>query len=305
MKLNCPNPKCSLPTNPSLPSRPIVRNGSFYRKSDSRWIGRFFCKNCKKYFSRSTSTPAYFQKQRRITHPLYKLMCSGVSQRRAARILRVDPKTVVRRFRFLAKQKRILNDEFLKNQYQNAPLQFVQFDDLETSEHTKCKPLSVALAVDPLTRKILNYQVSQMPAKGLLAHKARKKYGLRPDQRGSGWKQLMKALKPYVSEEAVWTSDENPHYPKFLRKHYPHSKHIQVKGGRGAIIGQGELKKLRFDPIFALNHACAMLRANLNRLFRKTWCTTKTKRGLLDHLALYVYFHNSVLTLKSAGLGGS
>jgi hypothetical protein len=205
----------------------------------------------------------------------------------------------------LAEQKRIQNDAFLMNHYKNSPLNFIQFDDLETSEHTKCKPLSVALAVDPSTRKILNYQVSQMPAKGLLAQKARKKYGPRPDQRGSGWNKLMEGLGSYVSTCAVWTSDENPHYPRFLKKHYPHAKHIQVKGGRGAIIGQGELKKLRFDPLFSLNHACAMLRANLNRLFRKTWCTTKNKKGLIDHLALYVHYHNTVLTVKSAGLGGS
>ena len=45
-------------------------------------------------------------------------------------------------------------------------LDYVQFDDLETSEHTKCKPLSVALAVDPKTRKILNFKVNQMLLQG-------------------------------------------------------------------------------------------------------------------------------------------
>ncbi|MBU6155196.1 MAG: hypothetical protein KGP28_12905, partial [Bdellovibrionales bacterium] len=49
-------------------------------------------------------------------------------------------------------------------------------------------------------------------------------------------------------------------------------------------------------PIFSLNHTCAMLRANLNRLFRRTWCTTKTIQGLIDHLSIYVAFHNRRLT---------
>jgi hypothetical protein len=49
-----------------------------------------------------------------------------------------------------------------------------------------------------------------------------------------------------------------------------------------------------------------MLRANLNRLFRKTWCTTKNKQGLIDHLSLYVEFHNRVLTAAlTTGLGAS
>ena len=223
------------------------------------------------------------------------LLCSGVSQRRAAKILRVNPKTIVRTFRFLASQARIKHELWI-NQYQNYPLTSIQFDDLETSEHTKCKPLSVALAVDPIHRKILDFQVSQMPAKGLLTRKAIKKYGYRPDKRSVGWNQLMKNLKSYVVANATFTSDENPHYPKHVFKHHPTAKHIQVPGGRGAITGQGELKQLKFDPLFSLNHTCAMLRANLNRLFRKTWCTTKTKQGLLDHLALYVVYHNLVLT---------
>jgi hypothetical protein len=135
-----------------------------------------------------------------------------------------------------------------------------------------------------------------MPAKGHLAAISRRKYGHRRDERPVAWNELMKELKPYVHPFAEWTSDENPHYPAHLKRHHPQAKHIQVKGGRGAITGQGELKKLRFDPLFSLNHTCAMLRANMNRLFRKTWSTTKTKRGLIDHLSLYVAYHNQALT---------
>ena len=275
----------------------IVRNGTFFRKSDSRYIRRYYCRNCEKHFSLSTLSAAYHQKKRRITVPLKKLLCSGVSQRRAAKILGVNPKTVVRRFRYLAAQEKHAHQKWLKSEYGNAPLSFIQFDDLETSEHTKCKPLSVTLAVDPFRRKILSFQVSQMAAKGLLVHKARQKYGHRKDQRPEGWEALMIELRPYVSRTATWTSDENPHYPKYLFKHHQDATHIQVKGGRGCIAGQGELKKLNYDPLFSLNHTCAMLRANLNRLFRRTWCTTKNKQGLLDHLALYVTYHNQVLTV--------
>lgn len=226
---------------------------------------------------------------------LVELLCSGVSQRRAAHLLKVNPKTVVRRFRFLAQQARLQHLKWLE-QLPLKSLSLVQFDDLETSEHSKCKPLSVALAVDPQSRKILSFQVSQMPAKGLLTRRAIKKYGYRRDERALGWEALMQSLVPLVRTDAEFLSDENPHYPKYVRKHHPEVKHNRVKGGRGCISGQGELKKLRFDPLFALNHTCAMLRANLNRLFRKTWCTTKTRRGLEDHLALYVCFHNRVLT---------
>jgi hypothetical protein len=222
-------------------------------------------------------------------------LVSGVSQRRAAKLLRVDRKTVVRRFRFLAQQARSQQAEWLEH-YKKHPLASVQFDDLETSIHSKCQPVSVALAVEPKLRKIISFHVSPMPAKGRLAEFSRRKYGPRKDERPQGWTRLMEDLKPHVQSDAEFTSDENPHYPAFVKKHHPEVTHRTTLGGRGAITGQGELKKLVYDPLFSLNHSCAMLRANINRLFRRTWCTSKTIQGLVDHLSLYIVYHNNVLT---------
>jgi hypothetical protein len=222
-------------------------------------------------------------------------MASTVSQRRAAKLLAVDKKTVVRYFQFIADQCSI-RERQRRECYRSKPLTSIQFDDLETSEHTKLKPLSVAIAVDPQTRKILGFQVSRIPARGLQARVALIKYGKRPDQRRQGWSRLFKSLVPIVRPDAQFYSDQNPHYPSALRKHFPLARHETTPGGRGAVIGQGELKKLVFDPLFALNHTCAMLRANMNRLLRRTWCTTKKIRGLEEHLAIYVDYHNRVLT---------
>jgi hypothetical protein len=211
---------------------------------------------------------------------------------------------VVRKIRYLAAQERIKHRDFLEQRYLATPLTQVQFDDLETSEHTKCKPLSVTLAIDPIRRKILKFKVASMPAKGHLAKIAMKKYGFRPDERPKNWDQLMKEMIPFVQTHCLWKSDDNPHYPFHLKKHHPAADHQTVLGGRGAITGQGELKKLKFDPLFAINHTCAMLRANLNRLFRKTWCTTKNKQGLIDHLSIYMGYHNRVLTPEPCALKG-
>ncbi len=302
MKPKCPTKQCSSNENSknrNPETRLILRNGSFYRKSDSRWINRFYCRSCETYFSSATGNDTYYQKKRRVNAPLLELLCSGVSQRRAAILLGVNRKTVVRRMKFLAARARLEQGKFLKTFTEN-PLESVQFDDLETSEHSKCKPLSVVLAVEPKHRKILGFEVSQMPAKGLLAHTARRKYGPRPDERGVGWEKILSDLEPIVKKDACWTSDENPHYPRYLKQNFPHANHIQVKGRRGCIAGQGELKKIGYDPLFSLNHTCAMLRANLNRLFRRTWCTTKKRESLTDHLAIYVNYHNQRLTPRYA-----
>jgi hypothetical protein len=206
----------------------------------------------------------------------------------------VNPKTIVRKFRIMAERARAEHEDRLR-ELAKVPISEIQFDDLETFEHTKCKPLSVTLAVNKKTREILGFQVSRMPASGRLAEVSRRKYGHRKDERPKGWDLLFRTLKPLLHTGSILESDQNPHYPRFIKKHLKDVGHIAHPGARGANTGQGELKKLVFDPLFALNHTCAMLRANLNRLFRRTWCTTKKPEGLIDHLSIYLRYHNTVL----------
>ena len=280
--------------------RSVVRIGFFYRKSDRSYVRRYRCKNCLRSFSSATRKPEYRQKKRHLNERLRLYSLSGVSQRRLSFTENLNRKTVVRKLRFLAAQAKREHRVWQKEAEKNPRVE-IQFDDLETAEHTKCKPISVALAVDPVSRKILSYQVSRMPAKGHLAAIARRKYPYRPDERRLGWDRLMRELKPMVTPNVTFVSDQNPHYPQWVFKHHKRAKHETHEGKRGCIAGQGELKKIGFDPLFSLNHSCAMLRANLNRLFRRTWCITKNLKGLEDHLALYVTFHNRTLTEKVRG----
>ena len=200
--------------------------------------------------------------------------------------------TVKRKLSFLGLQARLYN---LRNRSQRSIVTNMQFDDLETFEHTKMKPLSVTLAVENRSRFILGFEVSRMPAKGLLAEKSLKKYGKRKDERKASRERLFRRLARQIDEYALIESDSNPHYLETVKDYFPNAKHITLKGQRGANTGQGELKKVYYDPLFSLNHTCAMFRANVNRLFRKTWCTTKKMQPLIDHLEIYTQFHNQRL----------
>jgi hypothetical protein len=131
-----------------------------------------------------------------------------------------------------------------------------------------------------------------MPAKGHLAQKALRKYGPRPDDRPRGRKLLLATLTGLVEPEALIKSDDNPHYPRDVKLFFKSASHVTWKGRRGAITGQGELKKGGFDPLFSLNHTFAKLRADTNRLIRKTWCTTKKAERLRYHLAIVSLYHN-------------
>lgn len=272
---------------------PWIRHGRFYRRSDKKMILRFKCLSCFRTFSQASFEPEFKQKKRQYNETIFTLLCSGVSQRRLSLALGLHRNSIARKLKFLAIQARLeqTRDQF---RYLENPIGRVQFDEMETHEHTKLKPLSIALAVCEEKRKILGFKVAVMPAKGHLAKKSREKYGPRIDERAQAMRLLFHELDPLLTESPVLTSDQNPKYPIWLK---PRKwQHTQIKGRRGCVVGQGELKKIGFDPLFSLNHTCAMIRANVNRLFRKTWCTTKKIDALSDHLWLYMSFHNRVLT---------
>ena len=174
----------------------------------------------------------------------------------------------------------------------HPPATEIEFDDLETFEHSKLKPLSVTMAVETSTRRILGFKLAQMPAKGLLVKRSLKKYGKRKDERRAKRRELFKEIQPHVALFAAIKSDENPHYPKDVKEFFPNCHHKIYKGRRGCVVGQGELKAGGFDPIFSLNHSFAMFRANINRLFRRTWNTTKRRDRLYLQIAMYALYHN-------------
>lgn len=286
MKKNCPNPKCTFPNY-------TVKDGTYRRKDDSKVIQRFRCRNCSTRFSQATFSEAFGHKKRRINFWLLKLLSSGVSMRRSAILLNVDKRTVARKLPYLASRCRRKNEISLnkiKGRVHN-----VQIDDLITKENSKLKPLSISLAVDENRRTILAAEVSQIPAFGHLSQLAAKKYGTREDKLNEGLQRMFTKLSRLAVAEVIIKSDEHLRYPRFISCYLPRAKHLTFKGEKGCVVGQGELKKLHNDPLFIVNHTCALLRANINRLIRKTWCTTKRPERLKDHLDIFIYFFNQKL----------
>ena len=171
----------------------------------------------------------------------------------------------------------------------------VVFDEMESFEHTKLKPLTIPIAVEKKSRKILALNVGKIAAKGHLASLGKRKYGLRKCERKSLLNKLFKDLKSCTLRQAVFISDESPHYPNVLRRHFKDGIHQTFKGRRAAVVGQGEMKRGGFDPLFTLNQTAAMIRDNVKRMTRKTWCTTKTIARLDDLLHIYAFYHNQIL----------
>ena len=282
MSKQCPNFECQ--------SLKIIKDGKFKRSSDHQVIQRYRCKCCGRRFSNASFSLAKNQKKRTVNHLVFKLLGSGVSMRRIAKILNLNKNTIQRKVDFLATKAKIEQQKLLENLHEK--IEHIQFDDLETSEHTKLKPVSVSIAVDVQSRMILGAFASQIPAKGHLAVTSRHKYGYRKSHHKEGLKALFKQISPTFKVSMRFDSDSHTLYPEFVKKYAQKADHFRFKGGRGCVVGQGELKKLHRDPLFCINHTCAMLRDNLKRLSRKTWCTTKKIEMLQKHLNIYLWYHN-------------
>ena len=217
--------------------------------------------------------------------------------RRTARILRINQKTVSRKFRFLAEHYRQLRMRNLEGSTAllARAITEVEFDEMESSIHSKLLPVTIPIAVDAKSRRMLDFRIGTIPAKGRIAAIALKKYGQRANQSPEMLREMMGNLKNFVHPEAHFISDQKSNYCSIVEKYFPRSTHDLLKSRRACVAGFGEVKEGGFDPLFALNHTAAMIRYGVSRMARRTWCTSKTIQGLKDHLELYMHYHNTTL----------
>ena len=276
-------------------SSEVIAKGFFLRGKDQRRVQRYLCRSCKAGFSARTLDPDYRQRKTNINEPLHALLVSGMSQRRSAFLLRTTPATVARRLPFFATQAQVEQAAYLERL---GPCEIVLFDEMISFEHSKMKPLSLPIVVDERTQSILAIGVARIPAFGPNADKSRKKYGMRKDERPAALREVLGSIRRTIGASGFVLTDEATAYPKALAEVFPKREHAAFKGRRGCVVGQGELKVGGWDPLFMLNHGCAMVRENVARLKRRTWCTTKKPERLRDLLTMYTWFHNGYLLPK-------
>ncbi len=123
MKYGCPNLECEFYTKKDF----IIKDGSFFRKNDSRKITRYKCKRCNKRFSNASFSLAKNQKKRRVNNELYKLLSSGISMRRAAIILNIHRATVKRKVEYLSMKSELKQIKLL-SRLEQSKVKHMQFD---------------------------------------------------------------------------------------------------------------------------------------------------------------------------------
>jgi transposase-like protein len=265
----------------------IRPHGFFITRWNAQPVRRYQCLDCRVTFSTHTFKSTYRQKRPDLNKTIYQWYVSGATQRRMARALQISRTTVVRKFLFLAREAKIKQAQALKS-FEGGAL---QFDEMESFEHTRLKPLSIAMAVDAKTRKLLATTVAPFPCKGPRAAFARQKYGFRPDLRREARKTLIDTLIP-LSPISI-TTDFHPAYPKLLRGALSKTIHRQtVRAKQDRNFFHKNRRRNYADQLFALNFVAAKIRHDLSRMARRVWVTTKKPERLQAHLELFLAYHN-------------
>ena len=275
---------------PHCQSDHLHRRGKYFVKHARSSRQRYKCQNCRRTFSNQTHSKTYYQKKPFLNDPLFRLLCNGNSLRGSARLLNCSKNTVSRKFQWLCR--------FYKESPQGKAIDVIQIDEMESIEHTKLKPVTIALAVSEQYH-LLGVHTGKIPAKGHLAKISVKKYGPRVNEREKALHLLFQELRDLKFSPRVVLTDSAPIYKRLVRKYFPKCIHktviardIQKK--KRELVHESAQNKF-FDPMFALNQRCAKLRSDIKRLTRRSWCTTKKLDNLQGHLKFYQLYNNENL----------
>lgn len=294
-------PFCAFSACPSRQSgRPFLwhRAGLYARAVDGRWVQRFRCRSCRRRFSSQSFRLDYRQQNPWINGGLLSLLVSKVTHRQAARVLRINRKTVHRRLRVFGPALREWHAVFLRRARQRGGLRgCFSMDELETFENDRrLQPVTMPVLVHRTTRFVIHLETAALAPRGHLsprheARKARMRVASGPRRSGSrlAVKRCLEALRAAHAPGALLelVTDQKRMYPVLVR---------EVFGNRIAAHVQESSRRARntLNPLFAVNHSLAMLRDQVSRLVRRSWGASKDRNQLALHAWIWTAWRNYV-----------
>ena len=251
-------------------------NKKGYLKTKRGKTQRYQCKTCGKTFTKRNSSINYRHRKQHIREMITKLYCERMGLRGIARTLGIDRKTVVRYFRENAGLAREANKARIK-QKGLLVTSYAQFDQLETFEHTKRRPVGIQLSIRHKTGEIISAKVGYAPIRALSISK---RYSQAWNSRvnDSHLRAMIKETKQALNPKASTITCDGYRPQIKVLKDDCQEPWITIQ------TSQKEHKKI--DRVFR------RMRYDLSRLGRKTLSTTKSLPDLQNHLDLYTDYHN-------------
>lgn len=282
----CPYPACSTPLDPAAPF--FHRDGLYHPRCRAHPVQRFRCRVCRRRFSRQSFRADRNQKKPHLNAAFLRLMLACVALRQAARVLGVARRTVERRFLWLARHAA----QFHANRLAALEGPFM-LDELETFEGNRYQPVTVPVLIEPRSLFLIASAAGPLRRKGRMTptqrrlraeHEAR--HGRRPSHSAAAVRAVLRRLRPCVGSfrPVVLHSDHKPLYERLGRRLF---------GGRFTWVPHSaSARRDRCNPLFPINHTNARLRHFLARLRRRSWCVSKRRLRLQQHLQIATLWMN-------------
>jgi len=236
---------------------------------------RYQCKDCKKTFTKRNGTLNYRHRKQHLRQNITDMYCEGMSLRAIARTLSINYKTVVKYF---LENANVSRENNLKRLAKGGIVTtYVQFDELETFEHTKKRPLGVQVSVRAKNGQIISTKVCYIPVKALSVSKSYIEEWNKNINRGIAITDMLLETKKSLNKNFSTVVCDNAKQPVAIAKKIFNKVNIQVYNSHE--------KNKRIDLAFL------RMRQDISRLRRKTLATTKRKERLQKHLDLYTDYH--------------
>lgn len=287
--LKCSNETCS---NHLSPIKTL-----FVKKGKGKGLGgkdyqRYQCKLCKATFStRSLNWMGDFRKPE-LVKQVFTLYTSGCSIRRMAIDLKTTKATIANIIKTLADKCNDYHKEYVANGFIDTDLVF--FDEMESFEHSKALPVSIGLAVDIRSKKIIDARVAEIKCKGRLKVNINKIIGMLPTHYATRQNhspqmrfEVMRQVRKCLRDGGTIITDDKRAYITLVKGVFLNKVlHIHIASRTSLKLHPNPQALGRFNSV------CANIRAYMSRMGRRTLITSKKKEMLQAHLWMFIARYN-------------
>ena len=238
---------------------------------------RYECLDCFKTFTKRTGAVNYRKRKQELRDKITRMYCERMSLRGIARTLNIDIKTAVRYF---LENSEVSKNRNLKDLKQGKiKTSFMQFDQLETYEHTKRRPVGIQISIRHKTGEIISAKVGYAPLRALsVSKKEIETWNKEFASNKNLIDMLIESKDALKKNQSTITCDSYRPQIKVLQNLVKDTS-IQIQPSTK------ENKKI--DRVFR------KMRQDISRLGRKTLSTTKKIENLQRHLDLYIDYNNN------------
>lgn len=260
---------------PKCQSKKIRKRGSMTTKRGT--TQRYECKSCQRTFTKRNESINYRHRKQHLREKIRVLYCEGMSLRAIGRALNLHRNTVTKYF--LENANRAWSNNMRRLREGGIVTTYVQFDELETFEWTKKRPLGVQVSIRVKTGEIIHTKVCKIPVKALSVskdyiNKWNKKVNRRPAIAEMLWN-----TKHALNKDFATIVCDGARLPAKVAQDVFFDKQFNVV----ATLSRNKKIDLTF----------LKMRQDISRLRRRTLATTKHRRYLQKHLDLYTDYHNT------------